>query len=282
MVQVQDVELGEVIGQGAFGKVHKGECDFQDVAVKVFEHAGAIPETIAAEVRREVKIMSELSHPNIVSLYGLVERAGQAPMLVMEFGAGGSLFSFLRLVRSGEQAFPWSHRLRMAFELSRGLAYLHKMGVVHRDIKSLNVILDEDRHAKWCDFGLSATKEVLTTCTAQPEGGGREHVAGTLRWLAPEQFSLDDSSPSRGADVWSLGMVFFELAALKIPYSSSNVRDVIVRWIEAGQVEKVPEDCEENAPVLAEDQGAVLEALCCRHCQEAESSLVIEVSDQLV
>ena len=253
VVAVQDVKLGEVIGRGAFGKVFKGECDFQDVAVKVFQCGSDIPKEVAEQVRQEVRVMCRLSHPNIVRLYGLVEREDSPPMLVMDFGAGGSLYSHLR--HSSYPDRPYSHRLRIAFELSRGLAYLHKMNVVHRDIKSLNVILDEFGRPMWCDFGLSVTKEHVQTATMAGGAQGdqdRDQVAGTLRWLAPEQFSFKHSTPSRVSDVWSLGMVFFEIASQQVPYSRSTNKDVIKDWIKTREGEEVPEECQAKAPVLAD------------------------------
>ena len=240
-VQIDDVTLGERIGQGAFGEVFKGYCHHQDVAVKVFECG---PQRVARKIQREVEIMCQLSHPNIVSLYGLVEREG-GPMLVMEFGARGSLFDFLR-----NAEVPWPQRLRISFELSLGLAYLHLMGVVHRDIKSLNVIMDGDFHAKWCDFGLASAKSHLSTSAtaAKSHGAGsqdRHRPIGTLRWLAPEQFLSKSRSPSRASDVWSLGMVFFELASLKVPFWESSNDVVIAVWIQQGEGEEIPEECDE-------------------------------------
>jgi len=100
---------------------------------------------------------------------------------VMEYAANGSLYNYLH----SAQAISWGLRLRLAVELARGLAYLHGEEVIHRDIKSVNVVLDKDFHAKWCDFGLAALK--LHTTTTSKQGGGS--AAGTPRWMAPELFS---------------------------------------------------------------------------------------------
>ena len=149
-----------------------------------------------------------------------------------------------------EQEIPWGLRLRMAEELARGLAYLHQEKIVHRDIKSLNVVLDREYHAKWCDFGLAQLK-IHSTTTSKADASTGGSVAGTLHWMAPELFSRKSSTPSMPSDVWALGMVFFELASRAIPYKDAQTQQQVMAWIMSGEGEEVPDECQEQSPGFA-------------------------------
>jgi len=107
-------------------------------------------------------------------------------------------------------------------------------------------VLDQDFHAKWCDFGLAVLK-LHTTTTTKQEGGG---AVGTLRWMAPELFARKTSSPSTAADIWALGMVFFELASREVPYKDAQTSSQVQTWILTGEGEDVPEECERQSPAF--------------------------------
>ena len=242
LIPAEEVTLGHELGRGGFGVVYEGHYDFRKVAVKCYE-GGRLPERAAQEVRHEVGIMLQLDHECLVRFFGLVQQQGSPAMLVMEHGANGSLYNYLH----NKQDFPWGLRVRLAEELARGLAYLHKKKVVHRDIKSLNVVLDKDFHAKWCDFGLAALK-LHTKTTNNSES---QSPVGTIHWMAPELFSRKTSSPSTASDIWALGMVYFELASRAIPYATAMDRDQIREWIKEGDGEDIPEECKKESPLLA-------------------------------
>ena len=237
-----EVVLGLKLGQGGFGVVYCAEYDFQTVAVKRYEGT-RLPERQAREVRHEVSIMQKLQHECLIRLLGLVQTQEGPGMLVMEFAANGSLYDYLH----SDQEMAWTLRLRMAHELARGLAYLHKQSIVHRDIKSLNVVLDRDLHAKWCDFGLAVLKLHSTTTTKE----SAQSVAGTLRWMAPELFARKTSNPSTTSDIWALGMVYFELASRQIPFSDARDNEQVKDFIKEATGEEVPEECESAAPAFA-------------------------------
>ncbi|MFI0435764.1 MAG: protein kinase [Parachlamydiaceae bacterium] len=241
-----EIEMGKELGSGGFGTVYLGTWNFQKVAVKRYL-GSQLPQKVANEMRREVMAMHGLDHECLVRLFGIIEEEGLTPMLVMEYGAGGSLYTFLH----SERDISWLKKLQLAEELSRGLAYLHSKGMIHRDIKSLNVVLDRDDHAKWCDFGLAQLKQhtTLTSRVDESSGGG---VAGTVHWMAPELFERKSSTPSPESDIWALGMVFFELASREIPYKEGRTSLQVMTWIMKGGGEEIPPDCLTQAPDFAE------------------------------
>ena len=237
------IQLGRQLGKGSFGTVYEGTWKYRSVAVKCYEGT-RLPERAAAEVRHEVSIMLRLDHECLVRFFGLVQEDSHPAMLVMEYGAGGSLYDYLH----SHQDIPWQVRLRLASELARGLAYLHEEKIVHRDIKSLNIVLDRDLHAKWCDFGLAVLKLHSTTTS---KADAQVNSAGTLPWMAPELFSRKSSTPSTASDMWALGMVFFELSSRQIPYKDARNEEILKDWIKSGEKEEVPKECEEQSPGFA-------------------------------
>lgn len=126
------------------------------------------------------------------------------------------------------------------------MAYLHTKNIVHRDIKSLNIVLDKDYHAKWCDFGLAQLK-LHSTTTTKAEGG----QAGTLPWMAPELLSEQNAAASKATDIWALGMVYFELASRTIPYRNAQSQFQVMSWIMQGKGETVPQECRTQVPDFA-------------------------------
>lgn len=265
------IHLKRELGRGSFGIVHEAEWNFQTVAVKCY--AGTrLPERIAAEIRHEVAIMLRLQHECLVRLWGLVQENSHPAMLVMEYGANGSLYDYLK----SNQAISWSTRLRLAKELSRGLAYLHQENIVHRDIKSLNIILDRDFHAKWCDFGLAALKSHSTT-TSSNRVGQQFTPVGTTLWMAPELFIRGTSSPSKPADIWALGMVFFELASRLVPWHDGQSEEQIKDWIKEGKGETVPEECKRKSPGFA----AMMQRCWLDRNSRPTAKTLIEEFDQL-
>jgi len=236
------IEIGRELGKGAFGTVYEGTWDFRKVAVKCYE-GGRLPERAVQEMRHEVSIMLRLDHECLVRFFGLVQEESHPAMLVMEYGANGSLFSYLHSTAE----ITWFQRLQLAEELARGLAYLHDKSIVHRDIKSLNIVLDRDHHAKWCDFGLAQLKQHATT-TSKADASVGGSLAGTPHWMAPELFIRKSSTPSMPSDIWALGMVFFELASREIPYKNAQTQRQVESWIMNGEGEEVPADCIAQVP----------------------------------
>ncbi|VAH20397.1 unnamed protein product [Triticum turgidum subsp. durum] len=194
------------IGAGGYGKVYKGTLvDGIRVAIKRAQ-SGSMQG--APEFKNEIELLSRVHHRNLVSLIGFCFQQGEQ-MLVYEFVAGGTLRE--NLVVRGTY-LGWKKRLRIALGSARGLAYLHELAdppIIHRDIKSTNILLDENLKAKVADFGLS--KLVADT----EKGHVSTQVKGTLGYLDPEYYMTQQLSEK--SDVYSFGVVMLELVSGRQP-----------------------------------------------------------------
>lgn len=176
--------------------------------------------------QRETNVHAGLRLPNVVLLYGIGMESTRCAM-VLEFMANGSLFDVLK----GPAELPWSVRVSMVLDLAQGLSYLHGRHIVHRDLKSLNILVDGQMRAKLSDFGLSKIK--LTTASMTRGGGG------TIHWEAPELF--DEAPNSYATDVYAAGIVLWEIAARRLPYEGKT-KTQIMRFVDGGKREAIPED----------------------------------------
>ena len=152
---------------------------------------------------------------------------------MMEYMPRGSLH---QLLRDSQAEKLWDVRMRIALDITRGLAYLHAENIVHRDIKSMNVLLTEGK-ACLADFGLARVKTETRAATTNIV-----QAVGTLRWMAPELFS-PRAVLTRKSDVYSLGFTLWELATRKLPFESTSSNELIGLWVKQGTREDIPEDC---------------------------------------
>lgn len=210
----EDLTIGEQIGQGACGTVYHGLWYGSDVAIKVFseqEYSTELVETF----RKEVSLMKRLRHPNILLFMGAVTSAERL-CIVSEFLPRGSLF---RLLQRNTPGMDWKRRVRMALDIARGMNYLHHLNppIVHRDLKSSNLLVDKNWTVKVGDFGLSRLKN-STFLTAK---SGK----GTPQWMAPEVLRNEPSNEK--SDIYSFGVVLWELATEKIPWENLNPMQVV-------------------------------------------------------
>jgi serine/threonine protein kinase len=233
-IPYDSLTFGQALGEGGYGIVYKGVYNHEAVAIKQLKTA-SVSEEALMEFESEVQVMARLRSRYIVQFYGFC--LSPKFSIVMEYLPNGSLFSVLR---NPKQSLDWDIRLRMATEIASGLAVLHSKNVLHRDIKSLNVLMDESYHAKLTDFGLSKIKNESKTST--------KTVAGTLCWMAPELFALRPSHTKK-SDIYSLGMTLWELAARKIPYEGAN-ETVIKDAVKGGEREEMPNDCNTKLATL--------------------------------
>ncbi|KAL7259511.1 hypothetical protein ACSBR1_005409 [Camellia fascicularis] len=204
---------GELIGCGAFGRVYMGmNLDSGELlAVKqvLIASNGASKEKAQAHVKEleeEVKLLKNLSHPNIVRYLGTV-REEETLNILLEFVPGGSISSLLGKFGS----FPEAVIRMYTKQLLLGLDYLHKNGIMHRDIKGANILVDNKGCIKLADFG--ASKQVIDLVTIS----GAKSMKGTPYWMAPEV--IRQTGHNFSADIWSVGCTVIEMATGKPPWS---------------------------------------------------------------
>ncbi|XP_020888621.1 probable tyrosine-protein kinase DDB_G0283397 isoform X2 [Arabidopsis lyrata subsp. lyrata] len=209
-----DLTIGEQIGQGSCGTVYHGLWFGSDVAVKVFSKQ-EYSEAVIKSFKQEVSLMKRLRHPNVLLFMGAVT-LHQRLCIVSEFVPRGSLF---RLLQRSMSKLDWRRRINMAVDIARGMNYLHCCSppIIHRDLKSSNLLVDRNWTVKVADFGLSRIKH-QTYLTSK---SGK----GTPQWMAPEV--LRNESADEKSDIYSFGVVLWELATEKIPWENLNSMQVI-------------------------------------------------------
>ncbi|KAG8651638.1 hypothetical protein MANES_06G007900v8 [Manihot esculenta] len=210
----EEITLGERIGLGSYGEVYRGDWHGTEVAVKRFLDQGISGESLE-EFRSEVRIMKRLRHPNVVLFMGAVTHAPNLS-IVTEFLPRGSLY---RLIHRPNNQLDERRRLRMALDTARGMNYLHNCTpmIVHRDLKSPNLLVDKNWVVKVSDFGLSRMKHNTFLSSRS--------AAGTAEWMAPEVLRNEPSDEK--CDVYSFGVILWELCTLQQPWGGMNPMQVV-------------------------------------------------------
>ncbi|THH32530.1 hypothetical protein EUX98_g1665 [Antrodiella citrinella] len=214
-----DFDAQDLIGQGSFGKIYKGEWNGAVVAIKQMhvEDARALSEADRKMMLKEVAIWSRLQHPNVLSLYGACLEA-TTPFLVMRHCKFGNVCSYLK-------GTPGASKIDLSYDIVAGLSYLHYKNIVHADLKGVNVLVGDDHHAVLTDFGLSLALDDFRTRTAHSRSRTDGATQGTLRWMAPE--CLDGKMSNKASDVYSLGITIWEAGAANPSISSSQWRSMV-------------------------------------------------------
>ncbi|KAI3916851.1 hypothetical protein MKW92_042943 [Papaver armeniacum] len=201
----------------------------QDVAVKIFSEF-EYSEDLLRTFRHEVSLMKRLRHPNVLLFMGAVSSAEHL-CIVTEFLPRGSLF---QLIQRNPPALDWKRRVLMALDIARGLNYLHCYNppIVHRDLKSSNLLVDNNWKLKVGDFGLSRLKHATFLTTKSGKG--------TPQWMAPEVIRNEPADEK--CDVYSFGVVLWELATGKIPWEGLIPMQVIASVGFMDQGIEIPKD----------------------------------------
>ena len=206
----EDVILHDKLGAGAFGTVFKGEWGGHSVAVKVLQTAYATDSREMDSFRQEIAVLSGLRHPNIVAFLAACTIPPDI-CIVEELAEGGSLHAKLHGASGSEnrcRPMPAGEVIRLAIDVAKAMVYLHP-NIVHRDLKSQNVLLDADGGAKVCDFGIAKFKDRTFVSTVNGQ-------AGTPAYMAPELF--DGMNATEKVDVYSFAILLWECITGKVPW----------------------------------------------------------------
>jgi len=260
-----ELQFGECVGVGAAAEVFRATWHGTDVAVKKLRQhhcpstsIASITPDLPTRLRRELTVLLDLRHPNLVLFMGAATLKSPT-LIVAEFCEGGTIFQVL--YSQPKLRLSWAQRLKMAMDTAKGMNFLHRRRVVHRDLKSLNLLLvsrigavEDVPWVKISDFGLSrhlpspdqyeCGQEISN---APPAASLMTGGLGTCLWMAPEVLS-GSLNYNEKVDVYSFGMVLWELICRRVPFDGSGLEDPIrvAIAVSAGSrpdLRKVPVDC---------------------------------------
>ncbi|XP_022867591.1 uncharacterized protein LOC111387282 [Olea europaea var. sylvestris] len=269
-IKNEDLEEIRELGSGTYGAVYHGKWKGSDVAIKrikssCFAGKPSERERLIADFWKEALILSSLHHPNVVAFYGVVRDGPDGSLAtVTEFMVNGSLKQFLQ---KKDRTIDRRKRLMIAMDTAFGMEYLHGKNIVHFDLKCENLLVNmRDPHRPVCkigDLGLSKVKQHTLV------SGG---VRGTLPWMAPELLSGKSSMVTEKIDVYSFGIVMWELLTGDEPYADMHCASIIGGIVNNTLRPQIPTWCDPEWKSLMES---------CWACDPAERPSFSEISQRL-
>ncbi|KAK4481346.1 hypothetical protein RD792_012231 [Penstemon davidsonii] len=219
------LKIGEKIAAGSCGDLYRGVYLGQDVAIKVLrsEH---LNDSLEVEFAQEVAILRQVQHGNVVRFIGTCTKLPHL-CIVTEYMAGGSLYDYLH---KNHLVLKFPQLLKFAVDVCKGMEYLHQNNVIHRDLKTANLLMDTCNVVKVADFGVARF---------QNKGGVMTAETGTYRWMAPEV--INHQPYDQKADVFSFAIVLWELVTAKIPYDTMTPLQAAL-GVRQGLRPELPED----------------------------------------
>jgi serine/threonine protein kinase len=216
MDRIGEYLVSRLIGEGGMGKVYEAEerLSKRKVALKVLRPELARSEDGRRLFLNEMTILAHLDHPNVVRCLACQEVDGELVM-ALEYLEGPTL----RQVLADRGRLSWTEAAALVVQIAAGLGAAHRQSppIVHRDLKPENVIVLPDGRVKVMDFGIAKVLEAMRQ--------GTTHSVGTLQYMSPEQIDAGEVGPR--ADLYALGLVFYELIAGQPPFSSASPRELL-------------------------------------------------------
>lgn len=204
-IEFSEITVGIRVGIGFFGEVFRGLWNGTDVAIKVFLEQDLTTENMK-DFCNEISILSRLRHPNVILFLGACMKPPHLS-LVTEYMELGSLYSLIHS-KTQKTKLHWKRRLKMLRDICRGLMCMHRLKIVHRDLKSANCLVNKYWTVKICDFGLSR----VMSDSAKNDNSS----AGTPEWMAPELIRNEPFTEK--CDIFSFGVIMWELCTLSRPW----------------------------------------------------------------
>lgn len=242
------LEIGEKLGNGSTGRLYKGKYLSQDVAIKIIEideynssgtdsdtHRSAPASERLQIYKQEVSIMRLVRHKNVVQFIGACSNWPKL-CIVTELMAAGSVRDILDQRMGG---LDFVSAIKVLRDSARGMDFLHKRGIVHRDMKAANLLIDEHNVVKVCDFGVARLKPTSIN-TSEKSSYSAEMTAetGTYRWMSPEM--LEHKPYDHKADVYSFGITMWEVLTGDIPYAGLTPLQAAIGVVQRGLRPETP------------------------------------------
>ncbi|KAF3451467.1 hypothetical protein FNV43_RR07562 [Rhamnella rubrinervis] len=233
-VDLSKLFLGLKFAHGAHSRLYHGIYNDEPVAVKIIrapddDESGALAARLEKQYRSEVTLLSRLHHKNVIKFIAAC-RKPPVYCVITEYLSEGSLRAYLHKLE--RKSLPLQKLIAVALDIARGMEYIHSQGVIHRDLKPENVLIDQDFHLKVADFGIACEETYCDFLADDP---------GTYRWMAPEM--IKHKSYGRKVDVYSFGLILWEMVAGSIPYEEMNPIQAAFAVVNKNLRPPVPLDC---------------------------------------
>ncbi|XP_071715465.1 serine/threonine-protein kinase STY46-like [Rutidosis leptorrhynchoides] len=248
--------LDRKVASGSYGDLYKGTYRSQEVAIKILK-TERVNTDLQKEFAQEVYILRKVRHKNVVQFIGACTKPPSL-CIVTEFMSGGSVYDYLHKQKG---SFKLPTLLKVSIDISKGMNYLHQNNIIHRDLKAANLLMDEHEVVKVADFGVARVKAQTGVMTAE---------TGTYRWMAPEV--IEHKPYDHKADVFSFGIVLWELLTGKVPYEYLTPLQAAVGVVQKGLRPTIPKNtppklaelldkCWQQDPSLRPDFSEIIETL---------------------
>ena len=234
-------EILEQLGRGGMGEVYKvrdTKLD-EEMALKLLKPDIASDESMIERFRNELKLARKITHKNVCRMHDFHEEEG-TPFITMEYVAGEDLKSLIKKKRK----IPVEEALSIARQVIVGLAEAHELGVVHRDLKPQNIMIDKKGHAKIMDFGIARSVEAPGVTTTGM-------IIGTPDYISPEQAEGEEAD--QRSDIYSLGIILYEMVTGSVPFEGDTALSVAIK-----HKTQIPSDPRKLNPEVSEDLGRLI------------------------
>ncbi|WCJ27047.1 Protein kinase superfamily protein [Euphorbia peplus] len=233
-VDMSKLFLGLRFAHGAHSRLYHGVYKDEPVAVKIIrapdeDETGNLANRLRNQYDREVSLLSRLHHQNVITFVAACKRP-PVYCVITEYLSQGSLRAHLHKLE--EKSLPLEKLIAFALEIARGMEYIHSQGVIHRDLKPENILIDEAFRLKIADFGIACEEAYCDLLADDP---------GTYRWMAPEM--IKKKSYGRRVDVYSFGLILWEMVAGTIPYEDMNPIQAAFAVVNKNLRPVIPRDC---------------------------------------